>query len=73
MTEDKKEQKRVAFHEKNIESAKSKIWKHEQKMSKPNTSEVQKYKLKTKIDEELHYIEMQNNIIENPNFEAQLE
>lgn len=70
---DKKEQKRIAFHEKNIESSKQKIWKYEQKMSKPDISEVQKYKLKTKIDEELHFIEMQESIIENPDFAPQFE
>lgn len=73
ITEDKKEQKRIAFHEKNIESSKSKIWKYEQKMSKTDISEVQKYKLQNKIDQELHFIEIQKYIIEDPNFEVHTE
>ena len=70
---EKKEQKRINAHEKNIENSKEKIWKYEQKMNKPELSEEKKEKLRQKINEELHFIEIQENIIENPDFIAQTE
>lgn len=73
MSTDKKEQKRIATHEKNIENSKEKIWKYEQKMSKPELSEEKKEKLQQKINQELLYIETEENIIENPDFIAQIE
>lgn len=73
MSTDKKEQKRIDAHEKNIENSKEKIWKYEQKMNKPELSEEKKEKLQQKINQELHFIEMQENIIENLDFAAQPE
>lgn len=73
MSTDKKEQKRVTSHEKNIENSKKKIWKYEQKMSKLKLSEEKKEKLQQKINQELLYIETEENIIENPDFIAQTE
>lgn len=73
MSTDKKEQKRIGAHEKNIENSKEKIWKYEQKMNKPELSEEKKEKLQQKINQELHFIEMQENIIENLDFAAQPE
>ena len=70
---EKKEQKRIASHEKNIENSKEKIWKYEQKMSKPELSEEKKEKLQQKINQELLYIETEENSIENPDFIAQTE
>ena len=70
---DKKEQKRIDAHEKNIENSKEKIWKYEQKMNKPELSEEKKEKLQQKINQELLYIETEENIIENPDFTAQTE
>ena len=70
---EKKEQKRIDAHEKNIENSKGKIWKYEQKMSKPELSEEKKEKLQQKINQELLYIETEENIIENPDFIAQTE
>lgn len=70
---EKKEQKRIAFHEKNMEDSKQKIWKYEQKMIKDDLSEDKKEKLTQKINQELHYIETQENLIENPDFAPQPE
>lgn len=70
---EKKEKKRIDAHEKNIENSKEKIWKYEQKMSKPELSEEKKEKLQQKINQELLYIETEENIIENPDFIAQTE
>ena len=70
---EKKEQKRINAHEKNIENSKEKIWKYEQKMSKPELSEEKKEKLQHKINQELLYIETEENSIENPDFIAQTE
>lgn len=70
---EKKEQKRIAFHEKNIEGSKQKIWKYEQKMDKADLTDKKKEKLQQKINQEIHFIEMQENIIENPDFIAQTE
>ena len=70
---EKKEKKRIDAHEKNIENSKEKIWKYEQKMSKPELSEEKKEKLQQKINQELLYIETEENIIENPDFTAQTE
>lgn len=68
---EKKEQKRIAFHEKNIEGSKQKIWKYEQKIIKDDLDDDKKEKLQEKINQELHFIEMQENIIENPDFIVQ--
>lgn len=70
---DKKEQKRIATHKKNIENSKEKIWKYEQKMNKTELSEEKKEKLQQKINQELLFIETEENIIENPDFAAQTE
>ncbi|MDO5360692.1 MAG: hypothetical protein Q4E92_07930 [Jeotgalicoccus sp.] len=70
---EKKEQKRIDAHEKNIENSKEKIWKYEQKMNKPELSEEKKEKLTQKINQELHYIEIQESLIENPEFISQPE
>ena len=70
---EKKEQKRIDAHKKNIENSKEKIWKYEQKMSKPELSEEKKEKLQQKINQELLYIETEENSIENPDFIAQTE
>ena len=70
---EKKEKKRIDAHEKNIENSKEKIWKYEQKMSKPELSEEKKEKLQQKINQELLYIETEENIIENPDFAVQSE
>lgn len=70
---EKKEQKRINAHEKNVENSKEKIWKYEQKMSKPELSEEKKEKLQQKINQELLYIETEENSIENPDFIAQTE
>lgn len=70
---EKKEQKRIAFHEKNIESSKQKIFKYEQKMDKPGLSDKKKDKLQQKIRQEVHFIEMQEHFIEDADFIAQPE
>lgn len=70
---DKKEQKRVHFHEKNIEVSKQKIWKYEQKIATLDLTDKKKEMLQQKINHALHFIEMQENIIENPGFIAQSE
>lgn len=70
---EKKEQKRIASHEKNIENSKEKIWKYEQKIIKDDLDDDKKEKLQQKINQELLYIETEENIIENPDFIAQTE
>lgn len=70
---EKKEQKRIDAYEKNIESSKQKIWKYQQKIVKDDLNEDKKEKLTQKINQELHYIEMQENLIENPEFSPQPE
>lgn len=70
---EKKEQKRIDAHEKHIENAKQKIWKYEQKIIKDDLDDDKKEKLQEKINQELHFIEMQENLIENPDFETQTE
>lgn len=70
---EKKEQKRIASHEKNIENSKEKIWKYEQKIIKDDLDDDKKEKLQQKINRELLYIETEENIIENPDFIAQTE
>jgi len=70
---EKKEQKRIASHEKNIENSKEKIWKYEQKIIKDDLDDDKKEKLQQKINQELLYIEKEENIIENPDFIAQTE
>lgn len=68
---EKKEQKRIDAHEKHIENAKQKIWKYEQKIIKDDLDDDKKEKLQEKINQELHFIEMQENLIENPDFIVQ--
>ena len=70
---EKKEQKRISAHEKNIENSMQKIWKYEQKMIKDDLSEDKKEKLQQKINQELLLIEKQENLIENPGFTLQTE
>ena len=70
---EKKEQKRIASHEKNIENSKEKIWKYEQKIIKDDLDDDKKEKLQQKINQKLLYIETEENIIENPDFIAQTE
>lgn len=70
---EKKEQKRIDAHEKNIENSMQKIWKYEQKMIKDDLSEDKKEKLQQKINQELLLIEKQENLIENPGFTLQTE
>lgn len=73
MSIEKKEQKRIDAHEKNIENSMQKIWKYEQKMIKGNLSEDKKEKLQQQINQELLLIEKQENLIENPGFTLQTE
>ena len=70
---EKKEQKRIDAHEKHIENAKQKIWKYEKKIIKDDLDDDKKEQLQEKINEELHFIEMQENLIENPGFTVQTE
>jgi len=70
---EKKEQKRINAHEKNIENSMQKIWKYEQKMIKDDLSEGKKEKLQEKINQELLLIEKQESLIENPGFTLQTE
>lgn len=70
---EKKEQKRIESHEKNIERSKQKIWKYEQKMIKSDLTEDKKEKLQQKINQELLFIETEENLIENPDFTLQTE
>ena len=70
---EKKEQKRIDAHEKNIENSMQKIWKYEQKMIKDDLSEDKKEKLQQKINQELLLIEKQESLIENPGFTLQTE
>lgn len=65
ITLDKKEQKRIASHEKNIESSKQKIWKYEQKLEKHNLDDTKISKIQNKIDRELHSIQTHENMINN--------
>ena len=67
---EKKGQKRIDTHEKHIENAKQKIWKYEQKIINDDLDDNKKEKLQEKINQELHFIEMQEHIIENPDFIA---
>lgn len=71
ITIDKKEQKRIAHHEKNIESSKQKIWKYEQKLEKSNLDDVKISKIQNKINQELHIIQTEEAKIENPNLSVQ--
>ena len=73
MSIEKKEQKRIDAHEKNIENSMQKIWKYEQKMIKDDLSEDKKEKLQQKINQELLLIEKQESLIENPSFTLQTE
>lgn len=73
MSTNKKEQRRIAAHEKNIESSKEKIYKYEQKMIKEDLTDDKKEKLQQKINQELLSIENQENLIENSGFTAQPE
>lgn len=73
MSIEKKEQKRIDAHEKNIENSMQKIWKYEQKMIKDDLSEDKKEKLQQKINQELLLIEKQEDLIENPGFTLQTE
>lgn len=73
MSTDKKEQKRIDAHEKNIENSKEKIYKYEQKMIKEYLNEEKKEKFQQKINQELLSIENQENLIENLDFAAQPE
>lgn len=73
MSIEKKEQKRIDAHEKNIENSMQKIWKYEQKMIKDDLSEDKKEKLQQKINQELLLIEKQESLIENPGFTLQTE
>lgn len=73
MSIEKKEQKRIDAHEKNIENSMQKIWKYEQKMLKEDLSEDKKEKLLQKINQELLLIEKQESLIENPGFTLQTE
>lgn len=66
MSIEKKEQKRIDAHEKNIENSMQKIWKYEQKMIKDNLSEDKKEKLQQKINQGLLLIEKKENLIVNP-------
>ncbi|WP_026859771.1 hypothetical protein [Jeotgalicoccus psychrophilus] len=68
---DKKEQKRIDAHEKHIENAKQKIWKYEQKIIKDDLDDNKKEQLQEKINQEFHFIEIQENLIENPDFIVQ--
>ncbi|MEY8560149.1 hypothetical protein AALF85_05570 [Jeotgalicoccus halotolerans] len=70
---EKKEQKRIDAHEKNIERSMQKIWKYEQQMITDDLSEDKKEKLQQKINQELLLIEKQENLIENPGFTLQTE
>lgn len=70
---EKKEQKRISVHEKNIENAKKQIWKYEQKLNKDDLKADKKLNLQHKINKELDYIQMQENILENPNLKVQTE
>lgn len=70
---EKKEQKRIDAHEKNIENSKVKIWKYEQKMNRPDLTPEKKEKLQQKISQELLDIETEENFIENPDSTAQAE
>lgn len=69
----KKEQKRIESHEKNVENSKQKIWKYEQKMIKSDLTEDKKEKLQQNINQELLFIETEENLIENPDFTLQTE
>lgn len=73
MSIEKKEQKRIDAHEKNIENSMQKIWKYEQKMIKEDLSEDKKEKLQQKINQELLLIEKQEDLIENPGYTLQTE
>ena len=73
MSIEKKEQKRIDAHEKNIENSMQKIWKYEQKMIKDDLSEDKIEKLQQKINQELLLIEKQESLIENPGFTLQTE
>jgi hypothetical protein len=73
MSIEKKEQKRIDAHEKNIENSMQKIWKYEQKIIKDDLSEDKKEKLQQKINQELLLIEKQESLIENPGFTLQTE
>ena len=73
MSIEKKEQKRIDAHEKNIENSMQKIWKYEQKMIKDDLSEDKKEKLQQKINRELLLIEKQESLIENPGYTLQTE
>ena len=73
MSIEKKEQKRIDAHEKNIENSMQKIWKYEQKMIKDDLSEDKIEKLQQKINQEFLLIEEQENLIENPGFTLQTE
>lgn len=73
MSIEKKEQRRIDAHEKNIENSMQKIWKYEQKMIKDDLSEDKKEKLQQKINQELLLIEKQENLIENPGYTLQTE
>ena len=73
MSIDKKVQRRIDAHEKNIENSMQKIWKYEQKMIKGNLSEDKKEKLQQKINQKLLLIEKQENLIENPGYILQTE
>lgn len=70
---EKKEQKRIDAHKKNIEGSKQKIYKYEQKIIKDDLSEDKKEKLQQKINQELLFIETEENLIENPSFTVQTE
>lgn len=70
---EKKEQKRIDAHEKNIENSKQKIWKYEQKIITDDLSEDKKEKLQQKINQELLFIETEKSFIENPSFTVQTE
>lgn len=72
MSMDKAEQKRIAFHEKNIDKSKRKIEQYEKDLNKAFTSGRKKDKLQSWIDEEHANIEQQKQLIEDPGYAEEL-
>lgn len=72
MSMDKAEQKRITFHEKNIEKSRRKIEQYEKDLNKALISGRKKDKLQSWIDEENDKIEKQKRLIEDPGYADQL-
>lgn len=70
---EKKEKKRVAFHENKIEALMTKIWKCEQQLDKVNLKDKKREQLQETIRESLLLIEIQEEKIETGDLVLQAE